>query len=151
MKKSKSNSENLSNFNLQGFERMNYLVKQEEMLDLKMEDNSDHYLFNSLLAIGQVEPHSYLDDDQDNLSFFHKGKPQHQNSVDNDQNDIILSELCTLFNLRVTPLAELIAYSEQYYGLSQKAKLKLLRALKRQKLNLKRENAKKRIPATERS
>lgn len=55
---------------------MNYLIKQEDLLDLKIEDNSDHYLFNSLLALGQVEPHSYLEEDPDNLSFF--GKPNAQ-------------------------------------------------------------------------
>ena len=31
---------------------MDYLIKEEDMLGLKMEDNSDQYLFNSLLDIG---------------------------------------------------------------------------------------------------
>ena len=31
---------------------MDYLIKEEDMLALKMEDNSDQYLFNSLLDIG---------------------------------------------------------------------------------------------------
>jgi hypothetical protein len=90
---------------------MNYLIKQEEMLDLKMEDNSDHYLFNSLLALGQIEPHSYLDDDQDHLSFFDKEKTHQQKHLDSDQTANIICELSILFNLRVTPLTDLIAYS----------------------------------------
>lgn len=31
---------------------MEYLIKEEDIMDLKMEENSGHYLFNSLLDIG---------------------------------------------------------------------------------------------------
>ncbi len=55
---------------------MSYLLKQEDMIDLKMEDNSDHYLFNSLLAIGHLDHHPYLDDDQGQFSFLNKEQEQ---------------------------------------------------------------------------
>lgn len=50
---------------------MDYLIKQEDMMDLKVEDNSDQYLFNSLLDIGhhnqpyrteeEAQPYSFFD------------------------------------------------------------------------------------------
>lgn len=39
---------------------MDYLIKQEDILDLKMEENSDQYLFNSLLDIGNIQPQCYI-------------------------------------------------------------------------------------------
>ena len=34
---------------------MDYLIQQEDILDLKVEENSDQYLFNSLLEIGELQ------------------------------------------------------------------------------------------------
>ena len=44
------------------FEYMDYLIKQEDIMDLKMEENSDQYLFNSLLDIGALEQQSNISD-----------------------------------------------------------------------------------------
>jgi hypothetical protein len=59
--------------------------------------------------------------------------------------------LCHLYNIRTTPLADLVAYAEQAYEPSEGTKKSLFSALRRYKLLLKRENAKSRLPVPERS
>lgn len=56
---------------------MDYLIKQEDIMDLKMEENSGQYLFNSLLDIGNIQPQSYLEDDAHAYSFFERENPGH--------------------------------------------------------------------------
>lgn len=88
------------------------------MLDLKMEQNSDHYLFNSLLDIGHIDPHSYDSEDNENFAFISKNREQPVNAVESiDQADIV-NELAGLYNLRTTHMTELINYTEQIYDLT---------------------------------
>lgn len=89
---------------------MNYLIKHEDMMCLKMEDNSDHYLFNSLLGIGQISPQSYEDDENEHFSFIPRNKDAQLNSSDQIEPALIVDQLSRIFNLRTTHLKELMNY-----------------------------------------
>ena len=130
---------------------MEYLIKEEDMLGLKMEDNSDQYLFNSLLDIGQLEQQHIDHEEPQHYSFVGLNSNSHEKSKGDNFQETILHELCHIYNIRTTPLSELMAYAEQAYEPSDIIKKSLFATIKRVKLQLKRENAKKRVPQPERS
>ena len=116
------------------------------MMQLKMEDNSDQYLFNSLLDIGQLEEQSEHYQSHQPYHFEQKDNPSDQRTKGQNYQDSIIHELSHIYNLRTTPLNELMAYAEQAYEPSESIKKSLVMTLKKIKLQMKRENAKKRNP-----
>ena len=121
------------------------------MMQLKMEDNSDQYLFNSLLDIGQLEEQSEHYQSHQPYHFEQKDNPSDQRTKGQNYQDSIIHELSHIYNLRTTPLNELMAYAEQAYEPSESIKKSLVMTLKKIKLQMKRENAKKRNPPSQRS
>lgn len=118
---------------------MDYLCKHDDYLDLKMEDNSDHYLFNSLLDPLRNEQDHYMDDLLLSLPSASPASP----SLAPEQ--LIVTEVARYLNFRTTPMSEIIAYIEQFYPLPKASARPLYFAVRKLKLQLKRDSAKRRV------
>ena len=105
---------------------MDYLGNNDDLFGLKIEDNSAHYLFSSL--IGGQNHHDgdcmqqLLKEEEDPALHIETPQPQPYFS---EPHPNLINELQQYLCLRTTPLNDIINYVETYYPLT-KAQLRTL-------------------------